>query len=131
MKKLILLITVFIFVISLSAHPWKPSHYVIIDCDGGIDDIKAITMLLASPDVRVLAITASSGVLNSDNTYIKLRSLLNSFHHEGIPAGISRKSKFVSPGYKTAAEAKWGNEDGIDPAKAPEAIELIKEILRY
>jgi inosine-uridine nucleoside N-ribohydrolase len=32
---------------------------VIIDTDGGIDDIRAITMLLASPDVRVLAITVS------------------------------------------------------------------------
>jgi pyrimidine-specific ribonucleoside hydrolase len=51
----------------LHSHPWKPSHYVIIDTDGGIDDMRAITMLLASPDVRVLGITVSGGALSSEH----------------------------------------------------------------
>jgi pyrimidine-specific ribonucleoside hydrolase len=46
----------------LSAHPWKPKHYVIVDTDGGIDDQKAI-MLLASPDVDS-AVTISDGFHN-------------------------------------------------------------------
>ena len=65
---------------------------MIVDTDGGIDDIRAITMLLASPDVRVLAITVSPGVLSAENAYLKVRSLLNSYFHEGIPVGINRKS---------------------------------------
>ena len=71
--------------IQLFSHPWKPNHYVIIDTDGGTDDIRAITMLLASPDVRVLAITVSRGTLDEMTAYIKVKSLLNSFWHEGIP----------------------------------------------
>jgi len=64
MKKILLIIISAIISLSVYSHPWKPGHYVIIDTDGGIDDIRAITMLLASPDVRVLAITISPGALS-------------------------------------------------------------------
>ena len=64
------------------SHPWKPRHYVVIETDAGIDDIKAITLLLASPDVRVTAITVSPGALNVETGYMKIKSLLNSYYHE-------------------------------------------------
>jgi len=69
---------------SLMAHPWKPSHFVIVDTDGGLDDMKAICMLLASPDVRVLAITVTQGFRSEDETYTRVRSMLDEFHHEGV-----------------------------------------------
>jgi pyrimidine-specific ribonucleoside hydrolase len=112
----------------LYSHPWKPSHYVIIDTDGGIDDIKTITMLLASPDVRILAITVSPGVLPAENAYVKVKSLLNSFYHEGLPVGINRNNKYKSKDFTIALENKWGNEEDISPENAPDAIPLIKEI---
>ena len=59
MRRTLLTILLSLVIASLGAHPWKPRHYVIIDSDGGIDDLKAICMLMASPDVRILAITAS------------------------------------------------------------------------
>jgi pyrimidine-specific ribonucleoside hydrolase len=64
---------------------------VIIDTDGGIDDLRAITMLLASPDVRVMAITVSPGALSTENAYIKVKSLLNSSDVELFVAEIIKK----------------------------------------
>jgi pyrimidine-specific ribonucleoside hydrolase len=130
MKRLIIICLGLFLYLNLSSHPWKPSHYVIIDTDGGIDDIRAITMLLASPDVRVLAITVSPGVLSTGNSYIKVRSLLNSFYHEGIPIGINRESKFNSPGLTVALNTIWGVETGINEKNAPDCVSLVTDILK-
>ena len=75
MKRYIIVLIAFLISLSLFSHPWKPAHYVIIDTDGGIDDIRAINFLLASPNVRVLAITTSSGALSAENAFLKVRSL--------------------------------------------------------
>ena len=65
MKCYLLFFFILIAGFSVNAHPWKPKHYVIIDTDGGFDDYRAVNLLLASPDVRVLAIIASDGVLSA------------------------------------------------------------------
>jgi pyrimidine-specific ribonucleoside hydrolase len=129
MKRLYILFAVLFLTVSLYSHPWKPSHYVIIDTDGGIDDMRAITMLLASPDVRVLAITVSPGTLNINDAYIKVKSLLNSFYHEGIPVGVNRISNFKSPDFNVALNTKWGNENGLNEKNAPDFLSLIGDIL--
>lgn len=129
MKRLYFIISTIFLCINLSSHPWKPAHYVIIDTDGGIDDIRAISMLLASPDVRVLAITVSPGALSAENSYIKVKSLLNSYFHEGIPVGINRISSYKSPDFSAALLARWGNEDGIDAGEAPDFMPLISGII--
>ncbi|MCA1741938.1 MAG: hypothetical protein LC630_05660, partial [Bacteroidales bacterium] len=74
MRRTILAFLLLLFIMPVSAHPWKPRHYVIIDSDGGIDDLKAICMLLASPDVRILAITASDGYHKAPVAYEKIRT---------------------------------------------------------
>jgi pyrimidine-specific ribonucleoside hydrolase len=129
MKRLCFIISAIFLCINLYSHPWKPSHYVIIDTDGGIDDMRAISMLLASPDVRVLAVIVSPGSLSADNAYIKVRSLLNSFYHEGIPVGINRVSSYKSPEFPVALLTRWGNEVGINSEKALDFIPLISEII--
>jgi pyrimidine-specific ribonucleoside hydrolase len=129
MKRFILLLSGFLLALNLSSHPWKPSHYVIVDTDGGIDDMRAITMLLASPDIRVLAVTISPGALNVNKAYIKVKSLLNSFYHEGIPVGINRISTFKSPEFVYPSKALWGDENGLEAEKAPDCIEVINDIL--
>ncbi len=128
MRRILFLITGLFISLCLYSHPWKPSHYVVVDTDGGVDDMKAITMLLASPDVRVLAITVSPGVLSADNAYLKVKSLLNSFYHEGLPVGINRSVNFKSNEYKTAMQYSWGSEENIDPQIASDAVTLIGEI---
>jgi pyrimidine-specific ribonucleoside hydrolase len=129
MKRILILLLGLAINLSLYSHPWKPNHYVIIDTDGGIDDIRAITMLLASPDVRVLAITVSPGALNTNSVYLKVKSLLNSFYHEGIPVGINRNSKFISPDFPIALNTSWGNENDLNAENAPDCFKLINEIL--
>lgn len=129
MKRILLILVCISLNLTLFSHPWKPGHYVIIDTDGGIDDMKAITMLLASPDVRVLAITVSPGTLITGSAYKKVRSLLNSFYHEGIPVGVNRISDFKSPDFQVALNTSWGDENGLDEKNAPDAISLISEML--
>jgi pyrimidine-specific ribonucleoside hydrolase len=129
MKRILIIIIGLAINLSLFSHPWKPSHYVIIDTDGGVDDIRAISMLLASPDIRVLAITISPGALSTQNAYIKVKSLLNSFWHEGIPVGINRKCKFKSPDFPVALNTFWGNENGLDENNMPDCISVIKDVL--
>jgi len=129
MKKILLIIICAIFSLSLYSHPWKPSHYVIIDTDGGIDDIRAITMLLASPDVRVLAITVSPGALSTHNAFLKVQSLLNSFSHEGILIGINRNCEFQSPDFPVALNTIWGNQKGLSEKEIPDCIKIIGDVL--
>ncbi len=128
MKRFITLIIYLSVTLSLYSHPWKPSHYVIVDTDGGVDDIKAISLLLASPDVRVLAITVSPGVLSAENAYKKIKSLLNAYYHEGIPIGISKNKSPLKEEFPVALQAIWGDESKVDPEKAPDNLELISEI---
>jgi len=128
MKRNSIITALLLLSLNLWSHPWKPSHYVIVDTDGGIDDMKAISMLLASPDVRVLAVIVSPGALSAGNAYIKVRSLLNSYYHEGIPVGINRICEFKSPEYPLPLQIKWGDERNISPESAPDFIEVIKDI---
>jgi pyrimidine-specific ribonucleoside hydrolase len=129
MKRTFSLLLALTLTLTLSSHPWKPSHYVIIDTDGGIDDMRAITMLLSSPDVRVLAITVSPGALSAEHAYIKVKSLLNSFYHEGIPVGINRTGKNKPEELPFALQTIWGDESGIDPARASDNIDVITDII--
>jgi len=92
MKRAILASALLFILISVSAHPWKPRHYVIVDTDGGIDDQKAICMLLASPDVRILAITVSDGFHKSAEAYINVRTMLDGLWHEGLPMAAGREA---------------------------------------
>jgi len=85
MKRATFAFILFFILASLSAHPWKPRHYVIVDTDGGVDDRKAICLLLASPDVRILAITVSDGFHKSPEAYSIVRSMLDDLWHEGLP----------------------------------------------
>lgn len=91
--------------------------------------MRAISMLLASPDVRVLAITVSPGSLSAENSYVKVKSMLNSYFHQGIPVGINRVSSYKSPEFPVALMTKWGNEAGINTGKAPDFLPLISEII--
>jgi len=85
MRRYLLALLFLLLIIPAGGHPWKPRHYVIIDSDGGIDDLKAICMLMASPDVRILAITASDGYFEATVAYEKIRALADGLWHEGLP----------------------------------------------
>lgn len=124
MRKLLLLLVLLVVVQVTSGHPWKPLHYVIVDTDGGLDDMKAITMLLSSPDVRVVAIIASGGVLYPTDTYRKVRALLNRLHHEGLPVGINYNTGGYN--YELPLGYSWGDESGIEVPSSSNFIEVTR-----
>ncbi len=82
-------IVIFILLIFSSllsmAHSGKARYHVVIDTDGGLDDLRAITLLLASREVEVIAIHCSDGVQDPVTTTANVRALLRTYHHEGIP----------------------------------------------
>ncbi len=108
MKKCLLLFFILMTGYSVNGHPWKPKYYVVIDTDGGFDDFRTINLLLASPEVRVLAITASDGVLEAVEVYAKVKSLLYELHHEGILVGIHTDSLSKATNCLPALNFPWG-----------------------
>ena len=95
------------------AHSGKPRYHVVIDTDGAIDDMRAITMFLSGNDIRVLAITCSEGTLLPGEIAMKVQSLLSAFHNEGIPVGTSQELHIPVPPWRSfAREIKWAGEAG-------------------
>lgn len=129
MKKLILLQLFLMMSFLALAHPWKPRHFIIIDTDGGFDDFRAINLLLASPEVRVLAITSSNGVLSAEQCAIKIKSLLYDLHHEGILVGINTDSTNMAVDCLPAVNFSWGTTYK-DSASIPVATRIIDFVLR-
>ncbi len=128
MKKYLLFFIIMIAGYSINAHPWKPKYYVIIDTDGGFDDYRAINFLLASPDVRVLAITTSNGVIGAEYVYIKIRSLLQQLHHEGLLVGINADSTSMIRNCTPALNFAWGDTIA-DIAFQRSAIDVVNYII--
>ena len=129
MKKIAPLIIFLCLTWQIAGHPWKPSHYIVIDTDCGIDDMRAISMLLASPDVRVLAITVSGGAVDPGAAYLKIRSLLDHYHHQGIPVGINRALKGANLPLPSAY--KWGDEPDIEVPVSDNFVEVITGVLDH
>ena len=127
-KDLLTALFLYLFVAISSGHPFKPQHYVIVDTDGGIDDMRTICMLLASPDVRILCITASPGVLSADNAYMKVKSMVNHLHHEGILIGINETNQ-KSKNCEAALRTTWGDEQKITSSGVPAGTEVVASIL--
>lgn len=94
----------------LFAHTGKPQHHVVIDTDGALDDMRAISMFLSSNEIRVLSITCSQGTLLPDSTAAKVNSLLSVFHHEGIQVGTAERTEQQLPDWSSFAQnISWGN----------------------
>lgn len=111
MKKIIF--ALFLLTISFYAfsHPWKPGHFVIIDTDGGIDDFRTISIMLSSPDIRVLGITVSPGVLPAVETYSRVKAMLKNYYHEGIPVGINNNTAIKPANFEGARNFQWGTQN--------------------
>ncbi|HER08291.1 MAG TPA: hypothetical protein ENO20_05205, partial [Bacteroides sp.] len=111
------------------AHSGKPKYHVIIDTDGGLDDMRALSMFLSGNDIRVLAITCSQGTLLPGSVFMKVSSLLSALHHEGIPVGISAETDAALPGWASFEEKiPWGEDViGSGPDFTGESVKLLNE----
>ena len=86
MKRIFLQLLLMLSVASLFAHT-KARFHVIVDTDGGNGDMRALCMMLADPEIEVIAITAVDGTLSPERTIARVKSLLHTLGHEGIPVG--------------------------------------------
>lgn len=128
-RYLSIFLLIILFSVTCFAHPWKPEHYVVIDTDGGFDDMRAITLMLASPEIRVVAIIASPGVLPAEETYKQVKGLLETYNHQGILCGINNSFKSGTD-CKPARNFRWGKDiQDIDPPKA--ATDIISYAVKY
>lgn len=110
MKKLLIVLPVlFLIIAHAAAHPWKPDHYVVIDTDCGLDDFRTIRLMLESSNIRVLAITASNGVVNAQDGYFKIKNLLKTNHHEGILVGANLNPEAGLLDCEVALNFAWGD----------------------
>ena len=134
MKKAVIL-SILILITSickLTAHSGKPQYYVIIDTDCAIDDLRSITLLLASSKVAVLGITTTDGTLDPYDGRIKVESLLKGFHHEGIPVASGESTLDNPPVWRDLNKAiLWGDEElSPDTDNQLSASEFIAEKIR-
>lgn len=86
MKRSFVFFLLFVMIHPLMAH-YKAKFHVLVDTDGGPGDMRALCMMLAEPEIEVIAVTAVKGDLPTNQTIQQVRNLLQTFGHEGIPVG--------------------------------------------
>ncbi|MFM5383962.1 pyrimidine-specific ribonucleoside hydrolase RihA [Aeromonas veronii] len=109
---------------------------VILDCDPGHDDAIALILALASPELKVLAVTTSAGNQTSDKTLNNALRILTLLGRDDIPVAAGAPKPLARE--LIIADNVHG-ESGLDgpklpdPAFAPQAmtgIELMARCLR-
>ena len=111
MKRFFSILLVIGSMLPLMASAQEPTHHVIIDTDGGPDDLRALNLMLSSGETEILAITSSDGILDPEEGLMKVRSLLNYHGHQGISTsqGIITQNK-ASQKQALARAIQWGKE---------------------
>lgn len=124
-----------IFSISLSVTwsqppPAKLEKEIIVDTDCGIDDMRAISLLLARPEITIMAVTTSDGSLMPQEGAKKVCSLLREFEKDKIPVAYGDVIERVNPQWRQFnTEISWGNTDGCTGYYS-KATDCISEILK-
>lgn len=112
------------------AHSGKARFHAIIDTDGAADDLRTLCMFLGNREIEVLALTTSEGALHPDTTAICVRSLLDSFYHEGVPVGAGRATCETVPAWRAhSRQVNWGGS-AVRTKGFPRAKTLMAETLR-
>ncbi len=112
MKKIVSHLIFVFFAISLLAQPLpvKLKHTVIIDTDCGIDDMRAISLLLARPEITIQAIVTSDGSLPPAEGAEKVSSLLHEFNRDPIPVAVGDEVKDINPPWRQFnIGIRWGS----------------------
>lgn len=126
-KNLLSILAGLLFGFVAIADSGKPVHHLIIDTDGALDDLRALTMLMADKDVTISAITCSQGTLSPASCIEKVNALKNAFYHEGIPLGTGRIMNVPLPPWNGFAESiNWGYPSGT--AEFPKAYDVITRV---
>jgi pyrimidine-specific ribonucleoside hydrolase len=110
--------------------PAKINHSIIIDTDGAIDDMRAISYLLSRPEITVKAVLVSDGSVDPENGVEKATSLLNEFHDSSIPVAYGPVIKEVNPPWRPFnKQVSWGKAE-IRTLGNREAVDCLAERLK-
>lgn len=125
----------FLIIAALSVYAWgqplpaKLKHTIIIDTDGAIDDMRAISILLARPEITIKAILLSDGSLLPDESAEKVCSLIHEFGEDNIPVAKGNTLKDVNPPWRQFnRHIRWGREPG-ESISGEKAATLLSEEL--
>ena len=126
MKKIFLFGFLILFSFNAICHSGKAKYHVIIDTDAALDDMRAISMMLASNEFEVLAITTCDGLLSADDGLKKVRALLKTYGHEGVQTAMGRNCNRKNiPCRNFLKGVFWGDENNISNKSENTAAELI------
>lgn len=119
------------FLAPCHAHSGKARFHAVVDTDGAADDLRTLCMLLGNREVEVLAVTTSEGALLPDSAAVRVRALLDSFYHEGVPVGAGRAVNAPAPAWRAhSGTVDWGDAaTATSGAGFPAASALIAETL--
>jgi pyrimidine-specific ribonucleoside hydrolase len=129
MKKLLLLQILLLVVISSIAQSQLPrtSHSIIIDTDGAIDDMRAISYLLSRPEIIIKAVLISDGSVTPEEGAKKTLALIKAFDHDDIPVMTGTVNNGVNPPWRQFNnQVSWGKEEGKYPVSYPVADRFAK-----
>lgn len=108
-----ILILMFLFVLQNSwpqPLPSKLKHDVIIDTDCGIDDFRAICLILANSKINVKAILTTDGNITPADGFEKVRALLGELKRTDIPVGKGEIIPGINPAWREFARSiVWGH----------------------
>ena len=104
---------------------------VIIDTDAGLDDLLAISYLLARPDVHIEAITVVSGVAHVHPGALNILHILDVANHNDIAVyeGITQTPHEFLPEWRKSADEIFGSNPTRQQPKAG-AVKFLKTRLR-
>ncbi len=132
MKKVFVFVLTLFFGLSVWAQPLpvKLKHTIIIDTDCGIDDMRAISLLLNRPEITIKAILVSDGSLTPAEGAEKVGSLLHEFGRDSIPVGNGVVLKGVNPPWRQFnRQVSWGKKPG-NQVTGLNAVDCLSEKLK-
>lgn len=102
MRKTLIILSLLILYLHGTSQPLpvKRNHQVIIDTDCGFDDMRALSLMLARPEIIVKGIMTSDGSLSASAGFDKVCSLLHEFGREEIPVAAGTDNKKINPAWR-------------------------------
>lgn len=106
---------------------------VVVDTDMALDDVRALTLMLNSPHIEIMAVVTSDGSCTPDTGYDNLRKVLSYLKKDYIPIGFGRRLNVPAPPWRAVSESLGGAElpavapKGAKPGKS--AVELLSRTL--